>query len=275
MADKEMLADGLVTVQQYDKLVGSRLFKEVELFSDDFIGKVGPMISSYNIRWVPDPLHQWSRQWEYPYIISRAQKLKKEARIVDLGAGVSFLPYYLKEKMGLHNILAVDYDKSLKSLYEKVNATLDQQVEFQDGDMRHLQSIEDASVDFAYSVSVLEHTDSYATVVKEIYRILKPGGTLSLTFDISLDGLDDIPLARSKRLVATLETVFGVKVGLDLDRDLGKPSLVTSGFIAKRNKALMPWKYPIINIVRHLVKHGKPGRFYKHLTFCCLTITKK
>jgi SAM-dependent methyltransferase len=272
--DKAILADGLVDTQQYDKLTSSNLFKEVEKFSDDFISKVGSMIQSYNIRWVPDPFHQWSRQWEYLYIINQAQKVGKDARIVDLGAGVSFLPYYLKQRLGLKNIVAVDYDTSLNKLYERVNSTYGETIEFQDGDMRNLAAIPDGSVDFAYSVSVLEHTDSYPTVLKEIHRTLKPGGTLSFTFDISLDGLDDIPLTRARELIASLESTFGIKVNLDLDKELQRPNLVTSDVMAKRDKKLMPWKYPMLNIIKHLMKHGEMGHAYKRLTFCCLTVKK-
>lgn len=274
MANLDMLPDGLVDTDQYEKLTQSDFFKNIEQYSDSFIAKVGPMIQSYNIRWVADPFHQWSRQWEYPYIISRLEGAKKDARIVDLGAGVSFLPYYLKEKLGLKNILAVDYDKSLDNLYDKVNSTVKETIEFQDGDMRNLSSIQDASADVVYSVSVLEHTDSYPTVLKEIHRILKPGGSLSLTFDISLDGLDDIPLERAKHLVESIEEVFGTKLKLDLEKGLKKSGLVTSGLIAKRDKALMPWQYPALNVIKHLIKHGKPGSMYKNLTFCCVTVNK-
>lgn len=275
MAENVNLNDGLVRLAQYDQLLQSSSFKDIEAFSDDFISKVGPMIQSYNIRWVADPFHQWSRQWEYPYIISKLQQVKKDARIVDLGAGVSFLPYYLKEKMSLTNILAVDYDQSLKGLYEKVNAAINKAVEFQKGDMRSLSSIANQSVDVVYSVSVLEHTDSYPQVLSEINRILKPGGTLSLTFDISLDGLDDIPLQRAHQLVSSIETTFDIQVGLDLDKAIQQPGLVTSSAMAQRDKKLMPWKYPFLNIIKHMVKHGEPGKMYKNLTFCCLSVTKK
>lgn len=274
MAKSKMLPDGLVNVDKYEVLTNNSFFKEIEEFSDDFIGKVGSMIKSYNIRWVDDPFHQWSRQWEYPYIISRLKGVEKDARIIDLGAGLSFLPYYIKERMGLKNVLAVDYDPSLDKLYGKVNNEVKEVVEFQNGDMRNLHTIKSKSADVVYSVSVLEHTDSYPTVVKEIYRILKPGGELVLTFDISLDGLDDIPLERAKHLVDTLEKVFKTKLDLNLDEAIKQPNLITSGLMAKRDKSLMPWQYPVINVAKHLIKHRKPGSMYKNLTFCCLTVKK-
>jgi SAM-dependent methyltransferase len=44
--------------------------------------------------------------------------------------------------------------------------------------MFDLSSIPDASADFVFSVSVLEHIDDEAAVLKEIRRVLKPGGKL-------------------------------------------------------------------------------------------------
>lgn len=275
MSKNAVITDGLTTTEQYDQLVKSDFFKEIEDFSDDFIAKVGSMIQSYNIRWVPDPLHQWSRQWEYPYIINQLKSAKKDARIVDLGAGLSFLPYYLKQKYGLNNILAVDYDDSLADLYKKVNTQLGQELEFMSGDMRDLNKIKDAEADFVYSVSVLEHTDSYPTVLKEIHRILKPGGKLVLTFDISIDGLDDIPLERAESLLQSINDVFGSKLDINLANELQKQDLITSQLMSKKDKSLMPWKIPAVNTIKHLLKHGKPGLMYKNLTFCCLTVSKK
>lgn len=271
-----LLPDGLVTLQQYEELVASNYFKEIENFSDDFIRRVGSMIQTYSIRWVRDPLHQWSRQWEYPYIISQAQDIKKDAAIVDLGAGVSFLPYYLKRKIGLDNIIAVDNDRMLKGLYKKINNTMDEKVSFQYGDMRQLSDIVDGSVDFVYSVSVLEHTDAYPAILKEIYRILKHGGKLSFTFDISINGLDDIPLEKAHELLDCLKETFSVHsdIDIDLDRDIHKEGLVTSQVMAKKDRKLMPWKYPLINVVKPLFKHRRPGSRFKDLTFCCVTVRK-
>lgn len=269
------LSDGVVTFKQYDQLVDSDYFKQVEWFSNGFVARVGPLIQRYNIRWVPDPLHQWSRQWEYIYIIDKIKKQNVNARIVDLGAGMSFLPYYLKKQLGFKNFLAVDYDKMLASLYQKVNKKMRTAVDFEFGDMRKLGGIKTGSVDFVYSISVLEHTNDYQRILGEIHRILKPGGALSFTFDISLDGLDDIPLKKAKQLVASLEAVFKTKTQVNLDKDLLEPDLVTSQKMSRINKKLLPWKIPLINVVKHLLEYGRFGKAYKNLTFCCLSVTKK
>lgn len=48
-------------------------------------------------------------------------------------------------------------------------------------DAHDLSMVEDASVDFVTSVSVLEHVRYPQKVVKEMYRILKPGGIIYLS----------------------------------------------------------------------------------------------
>ena len=44
------------------------------------------------------------------------------------------------------------------------------------------------SLDVICCISVLEHTDNYGEIVREFARVLKRGGLLVLTFDLSLDG---------------------------------------------------------------------------------------
>lgn len=266
--------DGLVTFRQYNQLVKSDSFKQVESFSDNFIAKAGPLIGRYNFRWVADPLHQWSRQWEYHYVINRIKSQDSTARIVDLGAGISFLPYYLKKTFGFKNIFAVDYDKGLVELYKKVNRKIGCRIDFRYGDMRNLTGFKRSSVDFVYSVSVLEHTSDYEKILKQIYDILKPGGKLCFTFDISLDGLDEIPLNKAKQLVSITEKVFKTDLPIDF-KSINNKDLVTSQKVAKINKRLLPWKFPLVNLAKHLIKHGRLGSLYKNLTFCCLTVTKK
>ena len=48
---------------------------------------------------------------------------------------------------------------------------------------------EDQSIDIVCCVSALEHMFEWEKVLKEIYRVLKPGGRAVMTFDISIDPL--------------------------------------------------------------------------------------
>jgi 2-polyprenyl-3-methyl-5-hydroxy-6-metoxy-1,4-benzoquinol methylase len=271
------LNDGIPTMDEYHHLVNSGLFKEVEKYSDKFLSKFGQSITSYNKKWVKDPLHQWSRQWEYIYIVQNIEKhakKKKKIKVLDLGSGITFLPYYLKDKLDIHSIKALDYDEMLHELYGAVNDAWAKPVDFLHKDMRDLGSMASKEFDHIYSVSVLEHTDRYESIIKDCHRLLKPGGKFSLTFDISLDSIDDIPVKEAKKLLNSLKRTFGDKRHAShFLQDLEK-EIVVSHKIAKINKELTPWKYPQINIFKPLLQNKGFGTPYKKLTFCCLTLTK-
>jgi SAM-dependent methyltransferase len=49
------------------------------------------------------------------------------------------------------------------------------------GDIRNMEMIEDGSFDSVLSNQVLEHIDDAEKVIKEMYRVLKPGGHLCVT----------------------------------------------------------------------------------------------
>lgn len=271
------LDDGIPTMEEYLQLTHSDLFRKVEKYSDDFLSRFGNSITTYNNKWVKDPFHQWSRQWEYLYVIQNIDKYakkNKKMKVLDLGAGITFLPYYLKDKPGIHSIKALDYDGMLSKLYNQVNKTWTTQVDFLHKDMRDLSTMVSEEFDHIYSVSVLEHTDQYEEIIKHCYRLLKPGGKFSLTFDISLDSIDDIPVEEAKKLLSSLKKTF--KDSRDITAFLKsiEKEIVVSHKIAKINKSLTPWKYPPINIVKPLLKRKGLGTPYKKLTFCCVTLGK-
>jgi len=169
--------------------------------------------------------------------------------------------------------VALDYDQSLGPLFESANRSIGEKVEFRFEDIRELGHLED-KYDFIYSVSVLEHTDNYIEIIRNCHDLLKPGGKFSVTFDVSLDGNDDIPVVAARRLLERLGSIFGV--GEDLTRLLEfEDGIVTSSYVAQNiDRNLMPWRYPAINIFKPLFRHGRLGTKYKQLTFCCLTVRK-
>lgn len=273
--DAVELRDGIPRLGEYLEFVLSKDFKRVEEYSNSFIEEVGGLIGSYNKRWVKDPLHQWSRQWEYPYIISKISEHKvKNLKVLDIGSGITFLPYYLEDKLGIKSITALDYDKSLERLYGKVNKIRKTKVDFIHHDMRELRKLGKEEFDFIYSVSVLEHTDHYDNIIKQCYKLLKPGGKLSLTFDISLDNQDDIPVKEAIKFLKSIDKTFKITpssvehLKVDLNR------AVTSHSIGKLDKKLMPWKYPFVNTLKPALKLQGVGSPYKQLTFCCVTVEK-
>jgi len=269
-----MTYEGTPSIAEYLRYTQSRDFREIEEFSDQFQAIAAPLLVSYKRRWVSDPLHQWSRQWEYPYIIHQARNLEGEnLRALDLGSGFTFLPYYHLKKTGISRIVALDYDPSLGPLFESVNRSTGEEVEFSCEDIREIGDLEE-KYDFIYSVSVLEHTDNYAEIIRNCHDLLKPGGKFSITFDVSLDGNDDIPVPAARQLLACLGSIFSV------DGDLGEllefeDGIVTSSYVARNiDRNLLPWRYPVINVIKPFITRGRLGSKYKQLTFCCLTVRK-
>ncbi len=270
------LYEGIPLLKDYQELMSSKYFQQIEKYSNEFLEQCEPLLAPYSKRWVRDPLHQWSRQWEYPYIINSVKKLKDKtkASVLDLGSGVTFLPYYLSEVVGIKQVQALDYDKTLSDLIKRVNKFRGAKIDFTHKDIRVLEKSKKESLDLIYCVSVLEHTDQYESIIKSCYELLKPGGRFCLTFDISLDGYDEIPLKDARKLLVAVERIFKTS-GLTKCLDQNFTKVVTSQKISKINKKLMPWKYPFINIVRPALKLKGIGSAYKNLTFCCITVEKR
>lgn len=75
-------------------------------------------------------------------------------------------------------------------------------------DVRHMPQIADATYDCVFCSGVLEHVDDYEAGMREIARILKPGGTLLL----------GLPFRQALHLAPTdywRFTEFGIRVLLD------------------------------------------------------------
>ncbi len=267
------MPSGVPTDTQYAGVVDSELFSALEEFSDSFLENHPNVQESYG--WVRDPLHQWSRQWEYPFvmqsIISGVQRQSgSEIRVLDAGSGVTFFPYLLQSSMPNVTVTCCDYDASLANIFNTVNDAggPGSPVEFRQADMRQLP-FDDASFDVIYCVSVLEHTDSYADIVKEFHRLLLPGGLFVTTFDIGLDGVSDIPPAEALQLAKCIEESFDA---IDLPPDSGVviSESVSSRKIGAENPELLPWRYPFLSWLKAVVKRRRvPHGIGKNLSVFC------
>ena len=90
------IPSGIPNNSYYASVVGSDTFIEMERFSREFLAAHPVVQASYG--WVSDPLHQWSRQWEYPFVY---QAIREELQrrtgtatdILDAGSGATFFPF--------------------------------------------------------------------------------------------------------------------------------------------------------------------------------------
>jgi ubiquinone/menaquinone biosynthesis C-methylase UbiE len=133
----------------------------------------------------------WNRRWEYPFILEVNNMIDLSGEVLDAGAGQSLMPFLLMNKK--NNITAIDTDDgsfyptgSIEKWYQKMNELFNSNVIFVNGNLTTM-NFQNGHFDFVYSLSVLEHLSDPLTGLKELWRILKPGGYIAITIDVSLD----------------------------------------------------------------------------------------
>lgn len=272
------LSSGVPSLADYDRLLTTDLFQRLRTAADRFLDEHGDLLAPYRRRWVSDPLHQWSRQWEYPYAWERVDSLvrgqREQLRVLDAGSGITFFPYTMNESLGVE-VVCVDGDNSLGAIHSVLRERTGALVEFVGADLRKLPQ-PDSHFDAIYCLSVLEHTRGYPEILAELRRVLRPGGTLVVTFDLSLDGDSDIPLDRAAQLTETLTQLFPSGDTPDpksLPVAARARDALTTLTIAKRDRTLLPWPHPWICVARALLRGRVPKRLgYTNLTFACFAL---
>ncbi|NPV05848.1 MAG: class I SAM-dependent methyltransferase [Syntrophaceae bacterium] len=275
----QKLPPGFPSERDYRAVLGSAEFKDLDAFSDRFLSTNGRILGRHGRRWGRDPLHQWSRQWEYPFVSGRLDAAigrDADAIVLDAGSGVTFFPYYLCERNASLKIHCCDSDAALRGVFEKIRSPAAGRVEFFQADIRSIPS-EDSHYDAVYCVSVLEHTEGFEGIVGEFHRVIKPGGKLLVTFDVSLDGTRDISPARATRLIEALMGKFhsGEAIDSNLASRLTAPGIFTTASAAQMNGRLLPWRFPSILYRLQSLLSGKGLVSWPPLlTVCCLDLTK-
>ena len=214
-----------------------------EEFSNKYIKymlKIGGYPKDYP--WPIDNLHNWSRWWEYAFAwmhVKELARINKRLRILDIGPALTFFPLFLSQNG--FEVTAIDIDSRIKKWadfafvglgrHEKRNG----KIEFVTGDITH-KVLPGRSFDVVTNISVIEHISDKEMAVKEIYRLLRPGGKLINTLDISLDGLpvgDSKPLEvkESYDFIQLLENTFGTKLKFDFVHPM---DIVTPGRYPKK-----------------------------------------
>jgi ubiquinone/menaquinone biosynthesis C-methylase UbiE len=130
-------------------------------------------------------------------------------------------------------------------------------------------------------ISVLEHTSNYGEIIREFARVLRPGGLLVLTFDLSLDGKFELPKDRAADLLKEIQRKFAVRDGVNLEKELARmdnpdaEKILTTDHIRQTQPDLLPWKHPMLKAAHDLVKgHGWTGGFRSKSVYCLDVIAK-
>lgn len=271
---------GILSIKEYNEVINSDLFRKMEIFSNNFLAKNKDTLKDYSKKWVADPLHSWSRQYEYPfvfyYIVDYIKSLQQDdIKILDAASGITFFPYYLADSFDETQVDCCDYDQGLAGLFEKVNSGQNKQVNFLSADIRKLPQ-QDSQYDILYCVSALEHTDNFEKVTKEFRRVLKKQGLLIVTFDLSLDGTADISLDKAKKLFKVLADNFTVSGDITAENFLNSLAIeksLNTKYIYDTDKKLLPWKYPVVSFIKALMQFKIPNGLVSNIA--CGTLVLK
>lgn len=165
-------------------------------------------------KWPRDPLHTWSRVWEYPYVFFHLEKIRQEfaekklLKVADIGSGVTFFPFSVA-RLG-YDVTCIDIDPICTRDIPAASKIIDCSPGQVGVNLIAEERIPlpDASQDVVYSISVLEHVPNPAKTLSEIYRILKPGGAFIVTVDIDLRGNSELGINAFNKILEQTETRF-------------------------------------------------------------------
>ncbi|WP_158269259.1 bifunctional 2-polyprenyl-6-hydroxyphenol methylase/3-demethylubiquinol 3-O-methyltransferase UbiG [Saccharospirillum sp. MSK14-1] len=276
---KKIYYNGIPSARDYTEALSSKQFLELQAYSGKFLQENESALKDYISRWVGDPLHQWSRQWEYPFVYSNVSKKVEDngnSLILDAGSGVTFFSFFLNAKFKSADVYCCDYDQKLSAVYDEINNRQDSKVNFTASDLRCLPYEKD-QFDLIYCISVLEHTDNFESIIDEFYRVIKPGGELVVTFDVSLDGSREIDIDKSINLLNALAKRFSLDGHIlnNLDSRFLDSNNFTTLTARDINPRLLPWVGPsVLHRIKSYVKSGKFGSWPPPMTVFCISLTK-
>jgi len=125
-------------------------------------------------RWITDRDYDRSQTTHMlPYLYEALRPLRGQplSRVLDIGCGFGGLTRAVAEYLGIHEAHGVDVDAAaLEEARDKDVAT--QHLDIREGKLPY----PDGSLDLAMSFGVLDYLPDFDPMLREIYRVLRPGG---------------------------------------------------------------------------------------------------
>ena len=279
------LPQGPVLLADYQQLVSSSPAQTIEHFSREFLRKNRELLAEYSNKWVADPFHHWSRQWEYPFVLREIEYFARETQrpaleILDAGSGITFFPFLVRQQISQSQLTCCDSDQSIQPVFTAIADRSDRTIDFFSVDLAATQFPANR-FDVIYCISVLEHVNHYSQIVAEFHRLLRPGGMLIITLDISLDGCHEITIPGAQQLLRLLQDTFSPancihSVDLLSETWHTNNQLTTTHYFKQHAPHLLPWKYPWLSSIVAALRNGRlPRSMMKSLCFSCHSFIKQ
>jgi sarcosine/dimethylglycine N-methyltransferase len=122
---------------------------------------------------------------------ARLGDLGEESRVIDLGAGYGGSARYLARTFGCR-VTALNLSETENARNREMTAAqgLSDRIDVVDGAFETIAA-DDASFDVAWSQDAILHSGERRRVIREVARVLKPGGTLIFTDPMQADDCPD------------------------------------------------------------------------------------
>lgn len=276
-----MLPHGYPPLDIYQEVPQRPLFRKMRTFADEFLARNEAVLEGYSARWSKDPLHRWSRRWEYPFVTERVGAVLRDresgsAHALDAGSGLTFFAHWLAQTYPGLQVEGLDRDPEIETASALLEPPARDSVSYATGDLASLPYPDD-SFALVSCISVLEHTRNRDAIIREFARVLEPGGVVVLTFDISLDGRWEVPRSEAVHLLDDLRrhlTPDG-EYGRMLE-EFDPDTMLTTDLVREHDPTLLPWKYPhpsdMVRRFPNVIEMFKPR--FKSLTCFCGTWRK-
>lgn len=137
---------------------------------------------------LPSVFH-WSRTTEWPFCLKEGN-FQPHHKVLDIGSSWGCLKYAIASRVS--EVVANDHDaEALRKSKETADKFGINNIKWDCSDVRSLP-FPDGYFDRVVNVSVLEHIQSWEHVsaLKELVRVIKPGGRLLMTCDVRVEGYD-------------------------------------------------------------------------------------
>ena len=278
-----MLSSGIPRVSEYQELDKEPDFKRLLDYSRRFRAEVEArdiFSRLYSIKWVADPFLQWSRRWEYVYVLQRLENWWEHnphaLDIADAGSGFTFFPFYLQRQRPDARICCIDADPTAGRAIDEAVRVLGNGPSFSLEDLEKLNQVSE-SLDAVFSVSVIEHTGNPKQVVEEIHRVLKPGGMFVCTFDVSFESGSPMHVKQVEQLVNRLHNLFDRQDDEDISitDSVERSNRITTTWISRAYPDRLPWRNPRLVWLYDALRGRFRSTLYRPMTFYCGTFIKK